>query len=161
MKDIVNETTFERYLRRAMKSLIVIGIIGLIALMFVLRQETLKNTPTKQTLVKTDIRPSPDSGKISFGTSSTKIVLAFTGDQGLTNDTKRALSMVKEEGAQALVVLGDFDYQDKPEAWKSMLSTYLGFDFPVIPVIGNHEEKVWPGYSKVVQTARWWYRSCV
>jgi len=92
-----------------------------------------------------------DSGKISFSTSSAKIVLAFTGDQGLTNDTRRALTMIKREGAQALIVLGDFDYQDKPDTWKSMLNTYLGSDFPIIPVAGNHEEKVWSEYSKVVQ----------
>ncbi len=151
MSNIVNETRFEGYLRNAMRIFIVAGAVSLIVLMFILRTETKKAIPTVKPIVKTDIHAPEDSGKISFSTSSTKIKLAFTGDQGLTNDTKRALTMIREEGAQALVLLGDFDYQDKPDTWSSMLDTYLGKDFPVVSVMGNHEEKAWLGYSLVAQ----------
>lgn len=151
MSDIVNETRFERYLRFFMRFLILVGSMGVIVLLFLWRIELSKVKSIKDEISKTQYYPATDQGDITFSTSSTKIKLAFTGDQGLTNDTKRSLTMIRREGAEALVVLGDFDYQDKPQTWKSMLDVYLGKNFPVIPVVGNHEENAWTGYSTVIQ----------
>lgn len=151
MSDIVNETRFERYLRFFMRAFILLGSIGVVTLLFVWRIELSKVKTMQDEVFKTQYYPATDSGTITFSTSSSKIKIAFTGDQGLTNDTKRSLTMVREEGAEAFVILGDFDYQDKPETWKSMLEVYLGTNFPVIPVVGNHEENAWTGYSAVIQ----------
>jgi hypothetical protein len=72
--------------------------------------------------------------------------VAFLGDQGLEASSRAVLSLVKAEGAQALLILGDFDYEDNPNAWDAMLNQQLGAGFPVFAVVGNHDEERWPQY---------------
>lgn len=83
--------------------------------------------------------------------STEKIKIAFTGDQGDSDETRLGLKMIRNEGAEALVTLGDFEYKDNPSLWLKNLDDYLGTYFPVIAVAGNHEEKAWGEYAKVVQ----------
>jgi hypothetical protein len=71
--------------------------------------------------------------------------VAFTGDQSLGEDPERVLRLILDEGAEALFVQGDFDYEDDPAAWDEMLSRVLGPDFPVIALVGNHDELRWYG----------------
>src|SRR5262245_10420954 len=71
--------------------------------------------------------------------------VAFTGDQGLGEDPESVLRLVLDEDAEALFVQGDFDYADDPEAWDAMLTSVLGPNFPVIAVVGNHDEARWDG----------------
>jgi hypothetical protein len=71
--------------------------------------------------------------------------VAFTGDQGLGEDPERVLQLVLGEGAEALFVQGDFDYADDPAAWDDMLTRILGPNFPVIALVGNHDEARWYG----------------
>ena len=72
--------------------------------------------------------------------------VAFLGDQGLGSSSQAVLSLVKNEGAGMLLILGDFDYDDNPAAWDAMLNQSLGPDFPVFAVVGNHDESRWPQY---------------
>jgi hypothetical protein len=65
--------------------------------------------------------------------------LAFLGDQGIDDEAEAVLELVLAEGAEALVHLGDFDYDDDPQAWMDLLDSVLGPDFPVLAVIGNHD----------------------
>lgn len=71
--------------------------------------------------------------------------VAFIGDQGSSSDTVAVLDLVMSEGAAFLVIAGDFDYNDDPEAWTSTLEDSLGADFPVFAVAGNHDEDAWDG----------------
>lgn len=71
--------------------------------------------------------------------------VAFTGDQSLGSDPEAVLQLVVDEGAEALFVQGDFDYEDNPAAWDDMLTRILGADFPVIALVGNHDEARWYG----------------
>jgi hypothetical protein len=71
--------------------------------------------------------------------------VAFTGDQGLGENPERVLQLVLDEGAEALFVQGDFDYADDPAAWDDMLTRILGPNFPVIALVGNHDEARWYG----------------
>jgi hypothetical protein len=71
--------------------------------------------------------------------------VAFTGDQRLGSDPEEVLRLVLAEGAEALFVQGDFDYADDPAAWEAMLNDTLGPDFPVIALVGNHDEAAWYG----------------
>ena len=71
--------------------------------------------------------------------------VAFTGDQSLGEHPERVLRLILDEGAEALFVQGDFDYEDDPAAWDEMLSRVLGPDFPVIALVGNHDEARWYG----------------
>ncbi len=87
----------------------------------------------------------------NISSTTERIKIAFTGDQGDSDETRLGLKMIRDEGAEALVVLGDFEYKDNPSLWLKNFDEYLGKYFPVIAVAGNHEEKAWSGYAKVVQ----------
>ena len=71
--------------------------------------------------------------------------IAFIGDQGLGNPSEKVLKLIKDEDAQAVVHLGDFDYRDYPGAWDGQINNILGPNFPYFAVIGNHDLKRWKG----------------
>jgi hypothetical protein len=71
--------------------------------------------------------------------------VAFTGDQNLGSDAEEVLQLVLDEGAEVLLIQGDFDYDDNPAAWEAMLDKVLGPNFPVIALVGNHDEAEWYG----------------
>jgi len=77
--------------------------------------------------------------------------VAFFGDQGLTDNSRAVLRMVKAEGARMVLHLGDFDYRDDADAFDDQLTQVLGADFPVFAVIGNHDVKAWPAYRRKLQ----------
>jgi hypothetical protein len=76
--------------------------------------------------------------------------VAFFGDQGNSSDSERALQLVLGERAELLVVLGDFDYADNPNAWK-LLMDRLGDGFPWIAVGGNHDVQEWARYQAIIR----------
>lgn len=86
---------------------------------------------------------------LKTGSPETYIV-AFLGDQGSGDQPTRVLRTIKSEQADVVVVLGDFDYVDNPTYWYGLMTTELGSNFPIIPVIGNHDEKEWKGYSALL-----------
>lgn len=59
---------------------------------------------------------------------------------------------MKQEGADLLVILGDFDYEDNPQGWKQMHEDVLGPNFPILGVIGNHETTKWDEYKSILLT---------
>jgi hypothetical protein len=66
--------------------------------------------------------------------------IAFIGDQGLGSAAGAVLTLVKAEGAEAVVHSGDFDYEDNPAAWEAQINDVLGADFPYFASVGNHDE---------------------
>lgn len=74
--------------------------------------------------------------------------VAFFGDQGITDGAKAVLGMIKEEGAEMFVHLGDFDYLDNPTAWEDQINAILGEYFPYFAVIGNHDVPMWAQYQQ-------------
>lgn len=93
---------------------------------------------------------------ISFAAEPTpaNFKVAFFGDQGLGADAVAVLNLVKSEGAQLVVHLGDFDYADNPAAWDEQINRVLGADFPYIALVGNHDEKMFRGpggYQQLVE----------
>jgi hypothetical protein len=75
--------------------------------------------------------------------------IAFFGDQGLKAVSHAALQLIKDEGADLVLHLGDFDYNDDPAAWKALMSE-LG-TIPWLAVVGNHDTGQWNGYQQVIQ----------
>jgi predicted phosphodiesterase len=53
--------------------------------------------------------------------------------------------MIKAQGADMVLHVGDFDYTNNPDAWDTMISDVLGRDFPLVAVVGNHDVKQWSG----------------
>ncbi|HUP57584.1 MAG TPA: metallophosphoesterase [Bdellovibrionota bacterium] len=89
-----------------------------------------------------DDRPAPPPG----------FKVAFTGDQGHFDSTRQVYRLIKQEGAELLVILGDFDYQGDPKAWEAMMNQELGPAFPLIGIVGNHDASQWSkpiGYRNV------------
>jgi hypothetical protein len=50
-----------------------------------------------------------------------------------------------------VIHLGDFDYEDDPQAWDAQISETLGESFPYFAVVGNHDLKRWDGYQHLLE----------
>ena len=77
-------------------------------------------------------------------------MIAFIGDQGYepvgeSQGPRAVLQLIKDEGADAVMHQGDFDYQDDPAAWLQMIDDVLGPDFPYFVSVGNHDALMWEG----------------
>lgn len=83
------------------------------------------------------------------GFSSVKV--AFFGDGGIKDRSRTVLKLIKDEKADILVHLGDFDYKNDPEAWDAMITKILGKDFPVLAALGNHDIIKWKEYQKKLE----------
>ncbi len=66
--------------------------------------------------------------------------IAFIGDQGLGSNARAVLNLIKNEGADAVVHSGDFDYNNNPAGWDGQINDILGPDFPYFASVGNHDE---------------------
>jgi len=66
--------------------------------------------------------------------------IAFIGDQGLGSNAREVLNLIKDEGADAVVHSGDFDYHDNPAGWDKQINDILGPDYPYFASVGNHDE---------------------
>lgn len=71
---------------------------------------------------------------------SGQVKIAFVGDQGNNNKTDRVYQLILSEGAEALCVQGDFDYDNSPEQWETRMTSNLGADYPVFASLGNHDK---------------------
>lgn len=78
--------------------------------------------------------------------------VAFIGDQGLGNSALDVLKLIRSEGAELVIHLGDFDYQDDPVAWEAQIDAILGEKFPYFAVVGNHDVDKWPEYKKSLES---------
>jgi predicted phosphodiesterase len=75
--------------------------------------------------------------------------VALVGDQGIGQRARAVLDLIRSESADLLVILGDFDYENKPSEWGQMLNQ-LGNDFPWFAVIGNHDIQSWSAYEAII-----------
>jgi hypothetical protein len=65
--------------------------------------------------------------------------IAFIGDQGLGSNAEAVLNLIKNEGADAVLHQGDFDYLDNPAGWDVQINSILGPGFPYFASVGNHD----------------------
>jgi len=76
-----------------------------------------------------------------------EVTVAFTGDQSTNQDARAVLALVAEEGTDLLLVQGDLGYRRGTSKWMRNIDRALGTDFPVLAVVGNHEENYWAEYQ--------------
>lgn len=71
--------------------------------------------------------------------------VAYVGDVGVKSTSEQVLQLVKKEGADLLVIVGDFDYQDNPQKFFDIVMKNTGGNIPVLLVVGNHDTGKWDG----------------
>ncbi len=93
--------------------------------------------------------PSPAASAATPTDANLKV--ALLGDQGLSANAVAVLNLVQSEGADILIILGDFDYDDNPAAWKAMIDGVFPADFPIFAVAGNHDVPEWQTYQNQLE----------
>jgi hypothetical protein len=73
--------------------------------------------------------------------------VAFVGDTSTGTNWQNVVTLIKNEGAHAVVVAGDMSYSDNPAAWWSTTEGVLGASFPVFLSRGNHDDNTWAAYQ--------------
>ena len=81
------------------------------------------------------------------------VKVAFTGDQGHDDNARAVLNMIANEGTDLLLIQGDLGYDPNAhDSWESNLNSALGSNFPVLSVVGNHENYDWPEYHRLINS---------
>ena len=84
--------------------------------------------------------------------SAESVKVAFTGDQGVDKHARAVLSLIASEGTDLLMIQGDLGYGNgNAGQWEENLTNALGADFPVLSLVGNHENFEWPIYQRYIQ----------
>lgn len=90
------------------------------------------------------------TGVISNVNAGVKV--AFIGDQGNNSNSRAVLTLVANEDTDLLLIQGDLGYAaNAAKTWDANITNALGKDFPVLTVVGNHENFEWPTYKRLIQ----------
>ena len=71
--------------------------------------------------------------------------IAFVGDSGLDISAQLVFELIRDEGTDMVLHLGDFDYAEDPAGWEQLIDEVLGESFPFFAVVGNHDVRDWVG----------------
>jgi hypothetical protein len=96
-------------------------------------------------------RPATQSAALPSGgpvATEPNLRIAFIGDVGNGANQRAVLSLIKSEGAQAVLHQGDFDYHGDPIGFWSSIDNILGTNFPYFVSVGNHDVANWPTTAK-------------
>lgn len=94
------------------------------------------------------------SASMMFATAAqaAPLKVAFIGDQGVGEHAESVLSLIANEGTDLLLIQGDLGYKENTATtWEAHLNNHLGSDFPVLTLVGNHENFEWPLYQRLIQ----------
>lgn len=89
--------------------------------------------------------PIVDVEKLRRGASATppNFKVAFFGDQGLGEDSKKVLEQVRNKKVDIVLHAGDYDYDNNPAGWDEQIDEVLGENYPYFASIGNHDSIKW------------------
>jgi len=108
-----------------------------------------KEAPAMQAAPRRSFAAAPIAATHALAGPKPNIRIALAGDQGIGQRARDVLDLIRAEGADFMVILGDFDYENKPAEWAQMF-TRLGDNFPWFAVIGNHDLHSWPAYEALL-----------
>lgn len=91
---------------------------------------------------QTSTMPSPVTAAGNIATDP-NFKVAFIGDSSLDINFENVLNLVKNEGAQALLHQGDFDYNSDADGFFAKIDSILGPNFPYFSSVGNHDDGSW------------------
>jgi hypothetical protein len=90
--------------------------------------------------------PSPPPGTIA---TSPKLKIAFIGDTGAGASFQRVLALIRGEGADAIVHMGDATYDDDTaQSFWGAIDRVMGHDYPYFLAQGNHDVSQWPALAE-------------
>ena len=72
--------------------------------------------------------------------------VAFVGDTASGSNWTAVANLIKNEGAQAVMVAGDMTYNANPGQWWTKTEAVFGQTFPVFLARGNHDDSSWSGF---------------
>lgn len=82
--------------------------------------------------------------------AATKV--AFIADQGVGSGSRAVLSLIADENVDIVLIQGDLGYDDGTAIqWDQNITNALGRDFPVLSLVGNHENYEWPLYQRLIE----------
>lgn len=85
------------------------------------------------------------------GFAQSTVRMAIFGDQGVNGNARAVIELAKRESADLILVLGDLAYeQDTPDNWLAQYDEIVGSNFPILAVVGNHEEDRWPRFKQLL-----------
>ncbi len=92
-------------------------------------------------------------GQCNSPPTSQEVKIAFIGDQDINANAKAVLQLIKDEGAELVLHMGDLGYGDESSSqrvidWDNQINNILGVNFPYIATIGNHDVTSWSGYRQ-------------
>lgn len=87
--------------------------------------------------------PGGSTRVCGFQVRAAGVKIAFVADIATSSRGRAVYSLIKAEGAEAVVASGDLDYADNPAGWESQVDAVLGGDFPYFATIGNHDTATW------------------
>ena len=121
--------------RRAMRSLLLLPVLAVVAAVALLPNETASQVGPTQT---------PPNFKV-----------AFIGDQAIGQNAVDVLELIQTEGADMVLHQGDLGYglELVPQTaidWDEQITNILGDDFPYFASIGNHDVGNWATYQSLL-----------
>jgi predicted phosphodiesterase len=91
----------------------------------------------------TAAQPSTLAAAVS---TDANLKIAFVGDTADGTNWGSVATLVKNEGAQAVMIAGDMTYDADPPGWWTKTENTLGTAFPVFLARGNHDDTSWSGF---------------
>ncbi|MCH8937672.1 MAG: PKD domain-containing protein, partial [Gemmatimonadetes bacterium] len=85
------------------------------------------------------------------GSTPPNFKVAFIGDQDDGSGAMNVLRLIRDEGTDMVIHLGDFDYSSDPDGWDNLITSVLGFDYPYFATIGNHDTGEWSTYQQKLE----------
>lgn len=94
-------------------------------------------------------------GSLPVTAMSPNFKVAIFGDQGLSENARDVLELVRDEGADMALMQGDLDQDgadpNKPSQWEAMFNDVLGEDYPLFFSQGNHDEPQWHQWQPMLE----------
>jgi predicted phosphodiesterase len=89
-------------------------------------------------------RPAEGASALAAAvTTEANLKIAFVGDTASGTNWGSVSTLIKNEGAQAVMVAGDMTYNANPEQWWTKTESTFGQSFPVFLARGNHDDGTW------------------
>jgi hypothetical protein len=88
---------------------------------------------------------TPD--KLNPTPKKSTLKLAILGDQGVNDNARKLLGLIKAKNCEGLIHTGDVGYGASGSEWDQMITDELGSSFPVFAVVGNHDVYGWESYQ--------------